>query len=51
MKAAMNQKLSIDEYDALDQVSFDQPAPHLGLLLPEEHAMREEDGTSARLWR
>ena len=35
--------------DALDQVGFDELAPHLRLFLAEQHAVREEDGAAAGL--
>src|SRR5205823_170983 len=37
--------------DALDDVGLNELAPHVGLLLTEEHAVREEDGTAAGLRR
>ena len=37
--------------DALDEVGFDELAPHLSLLLPEQDPMREENGAAARFGR
>ena len=34
---------------ALDQIRLHHLAPHLPLLLTEQHAVREEDGATARL--
>src|SRR5262249_3933076 len=33
--------------DALDDISLNELAPHVGLLLAEEHAVRKEDGAAA----
>ena len=35
--------------DALDEVGLDQLAPHLGLFVAEQHAVREEDRAAAGL--